>query len=97
MKAEKIAMSIITMCIIIVMCIGSITFCKGYGSDDPLLMCGGLGLMLIFWITLLIVTQACKNQSLEEEIEELKTDLALLQNRIDWIEDDICKEYKEDE
>ena len=97
MKAEKIAMSIITVCIIIVMCLGSITFCEGYGSDDALLMCGGLGLMLIFWIILLVITQACKNQSLEEEIEELKTDLALLQNRIDWIEDDTCKEYKGDE
>lgn len=97
MKAEKIAMSIITGCIIIVMCLGSITFCNGYGSDDPLLMCGGLGLMLIFWITLLVITQALKNQSLEQQIEELKTDLAILQNRIDWIEDDICKEYKEDE
>ncbi len=96
MKAESIAMSIITGCIIIVMCLGAITFSDGYGSDDPLQMCAGLALMLIFWVTLLIITQACKNQSLEQEIEELKTDLALLQNRIDWIEDDICKEYKEE-
>ena len=96
MKAENIAMFIITGCIIIFICLGSITFCDGYESDDPLQMCGGLGLMLISWITLLVITQALKNQSLEQQIEELKTDLALLQNRIDWIEDDICKEYKEE-
>ena len=97
MKAEGIAMFIITGCIITVMCLGCITFCDGYGTNNPLQMCAGLGLMLIFWITLLIITQACKNQSLKQEIEELKTDLALLQNRIDWIEDDTSKEYKGDE
>ena len=96
MKADKVLELVILFCFAGLITIGCITFLDGYESDDPFQMCGGLALMLIFSGMVYVLAQAERNAELESQIEELKTDLALLQNRIDWIEDDTCKEYKEE-
>lgn len=96
MKFDKVLELAILFCFVGLIGIGCITFMDGYESDDPFQMCGGLALMLIFSGMVYILEQAERNAELESQIEELKTDLALIQNRCDWIEDDICKEYKEE-
>lgn len=89
------ALTMVIFCVAGVM-FGMVRYSEGVKNDDAIMAITGVSLALILLILLMKYNQVRERAILSEEIEELKTDLALLQNRCDWIEDDICKEYKEE-
>jgi hypothetical protein len=88
-------LSMVIICVAGVM-FGMIRYAEAVKNDDAIMATTGVSLALILLIILMRYSQVRERAIVSEEIEELKTDLALLQNRCDWIEDDICKEYKEE-
>lgn len=95
MKKDEIVFSSIEILLLFLIIIGVIVFTDGYQTENALNMVGGLALMMFSWVQFFLFFFLETMQKLREETDELKTDLAILQNRCDWIEDDICKEYKE--
>lgn len=96
MKRDKIGICLIEVALIVLIIAGGIVFTNGFKTENPMNMVGGLGLMMCAWIQFYLIFGLETVQALKEEIDDLKTDQAILQNRCDWIEDDICKEYKEE-
>lgn len=96
MKKIDIAMLIVDVFLIILVIIGVKILSDGFDADEPMLTIAGLAAAISGWMMLLELWFVSDISDLKKENEELKTDLAILQNRIDWIEDDICKEYKEE-
>ena len=94
MKKIDIAMLIVDVFFIIIVIIGAVILSDGLKADEPMLAIAGLATAISGWMMLLELWFVSDISDLKKENEELKTDLAILQNRIDWIEDDICKEYK---
>ena len=95
MKKINIAMLTVSVFLIIILLIGTVFLSDGLKADEPMLAIAGLGAAICGWVGLLELWFVSDISDLKKENEELKTDLALLQNRIEWIEDDICKEYDE--
>lgn len=96
MKKIDIAMLIVDVFFIILVMIGAVTLSDGLKANEPMLAIAGFAAAISGWIMLLELWFVSDVSDLKKENEELKTDLAILQNRIDWLEDDICKEYKEE-
>lgn len=100
MKREELFETAIT-CIMLALAItfvttGAVMYSDGSKTDDPFNMINGMTIMVLVLIVLLNWRLSASISKKDEEIEELKTDLALLQNRCDWLEDDICKEWHEE-
>lgn len=96
MKKIDVGMLIVDVCFIILVLLGVAILSDGLKANDPMLTVAGLAMSVCGWIMLLELGYISDISEMKKENEELKTDLAILQNRIDWIEDDICKEYKEE-
>lgn len=75
--------------------VGAITMTNGLTTDNWQYSLGGGLLMIVSFVIITVIIQSMTDKDLSDEMDELRTDLALLQNRCDWIEDDICKEYQE--
>lgn len=95
MKKIDIARLIVDVGFLILIIIGANILSDGLKANEPMLAIAGLAAAISGWIMLLQLWLIPDISDLKKENEELKTDLAILQNRCDWIEDDICKEYKE--
>lgn len=95
MKKIDIAMLIVDVGFLILIIIGVNILSDGLKANEPMQAIAGLAAAISGWIMLLQLWLIPDISDLKKENEELKTDLAILQNRCDWIEDDICKEYKE--
>ena len=82
--------------LLIIMGIGAILYTNGDETDNLKdMITGGMIMVLVLVIMLEVMIEKNRSRTLNE-IEELKTDLAILQNRCDWLEDDICKEWHEE-
>lgn len=93
---ETVLEFILIACMIATVIGGAIMYSDGSKCDDPFKMINGMGIMLLMCMIMLEWRVSIINRQKNKEIEELKTDLALLQNRCDWLEDDICKEWHEE-
>lgn len=87
------ALSMVIICVAGVI-FGMMRYAEGVKNDDAMMATTGVSLALMLLILLMKYNQVRERAILSEEIEELRVDLALLQNRCDWIEDNICKEYR---
>ena len=94
MKKIDIAMLIVDVFFFIEIIVGALILSDGFKADEPMLAIAGLGAAISGWMMILEIWYVSDVSDLKKKNEELKTDLAILHNRIDWIEDDICKEYK---
>lgn len=74
----------------------AVMYSDGCKCDDLFKMINGTGIMIVMGMILYTWYASILDRQKNKEIEELKTDLALLQNRCDWLEDDICKECHEE-
>lgn len=100
MKTDELFETAIA-CILIALSIifattGAVMYSDGSKADDPFNMINGMAIMILVLIVLFHWEFSRSISKKDEEIEELKTNLALLQNRCDWLEDDICKEYRKE-
>lgn len=95
MKRIDIVMLIVDVFFIIIVMIGAVILSEGLKANEPMLALVGLAAATSGWMMLLELWFVSDVSDLKKENEELKTDLAILHNRIDWIEDDTCKEYDE--
>ena len=86
----------VNICFIIMVFMGALNFANGFKINDPMTTVAGLGLMVAGWGMLMEIHYVNDKSNRDKEAEQLKTDLALLQNRVDYLEDDACKEYKEE-
>lgn len=93
---ETIFEFILLACMIVAVMFGCLMYSDGNKCDDPFKMINGMAIMLLMCMIMLEWRVSIFARQKNKEIEELKTDLALLQNRCDWLEDDICKEWHEE-
>ena len=93
---ETILEFILIACMIVAVMFGALMYSDGNKYDDPFKMINGMAIMLLMCMIMLDWRVSIIVRQKNKEIEELKTDLVLLENRCDWMEDDICKEYEKD-
>lgn len=95
-KIEIMMYVAVNICFIIMVFMGALNFADGFKINDPMITVAGLGLMVAGWGMLMEIHYANDKSNRDKEAEQLKTDLALLQNRVDYLEDDMSKEYREE-
>lgn len=93
-KIKILSYVAVVICLLIMVIIGSLNFADGIKINDPMIAVVGLGLMVAGLSMLMEIRYTNDKSNRDEEAEQLKTDLALLQNRVDYLEDDMSKEYK---
>ena len=96
-KIENTVYVVVVICFFVMVIIGALNFANGFEINDPMMTIAGLSLMFVGLSMLMEFRYANDKSNRDKEVEQLKTDIALLQNRMDYLEDDNCKEYKREQ
>lgn len=89
----KVIRSLIFFLLAIAIIQGLIDFNVAIDNEHPIAAVINSMLIMVCLATMMWLDTIKKADT--EEIEQLRTEIALLQNRIEYLEDDMCKEYKE--